>query len=262
MKHLGITIWAESLKVRKSRVFWISFMFFVFIAFMMGLMMFIQEHPELIEKLGLIGTKASMLNLGGSNWQSYFSLLIEILAGVGLIGFGFVTTWVFGREYTDHTLKDILALPVSRSSIVISKIIVVIAWSILLSAVFLVFSVLFGRMAGLSQWSTGYFAAFLYKYTMVTLLSILLCTPVAFFTCYSRGLLLPVGIIILTMIMANFSGLVGLGPYFPWSIPGLFGVYSTASGEHLNLVSYVILVMTSLAGFGGTLAWWQYADHK
>ncbi|HYW94614.1 MAG TPA: ABC transporter permease, partial [Bacteroidales bacterium] len=170
--------------------------------------------------------------------------------------------WVFGREYTDHTLKDILALPVSRSSIVISKIIVVIAWSILLSAVFLVFSVLFGRMAGLSQWSTGYFAAFLYKYTMVTLLSILLCTPVAFFTCYSRGLLLPVGIIILTMIMANFSGLVGLGPYFPWSIPGLFGVYSTASGEHLNLVSYVILVMTSLAGFGGTLAWWQYADHK
>ena len=231
-------------------------------AFMMGLMMFIQKHPELIKKLGLIGTKASMLNLGESDWQNYFGLLIEILAGVGLIGFGFVTAWVFGREYSDRTLKDILALPVSRSSIVISKLIVIVVWSLLLSAVFLVSSILFGRMAGLSQWSSDFFADFLFTYTIVTLLSILLCTPVAFFTCYSGGLLLPIGIIILTMIMANFSGLVGLGPYFPWSIPGLFGVSSVSGGDHLNLTSYFILFLTSLAGLFGTLAWWRYADQK
>ncbi len=134
MKKLAVSLWAESLKVRKSRVFWISLVFFIFIAFMMGLMMYIQKHPELSEKLGLIGTKASILDLGENDWQSYFGLLIEILAGVGLIGFGFVTAWVFGREYTDHTLKDILAMPVSRTSIVISKLIVVVVWSLLLSA--------------------------------------------------------------------------------------------------------------------------------
>ena len=53
------------------------------------------------------------------------------------------------------------------------------------------------------------------------------------------------------MIMANFSGLVGFGPYFPWSIPGLFGVSSVSGGgDHLLPVSYFILFLTSLSGLG------------
>ena len=52
MKSLQVTFWAESLKVRKSKVFWISIGFFVFVAFMMGLIMFIQKHPEVSQKLG------------------------------------------------------------------------------------------------------------------------------------------------------------------------------------------------------------------
>jgi len=47
---------------------------------------------------------------------------------VGLIGFAFVTGWVFGREYSDRTVKDLLALPTPRLSIVLSKFIVVAIW--------------------------------------------------------------------------------------------------------------------------------------
>ena len=97
--------------------------FFVFVSFMMGLIICIQIHPEISQKLGLIGTKASLLRFGEPNWKNYLALLLQGISAIGLIGFGFITSWVFGREYTENTLKDILALPVSRSTIVSLKII-------------------------------------------------------------------------------------------------------------------------------------------
>ena len=262
MKTLCVTLWAESLKIRKSKVFWLSMVFFVFVSFMMGLVMFVQKHPEITEKIGLIGTKANMLRFGEPNWQNYFILLLQGISAIGLIGSGFVTSWVFGREYSENTLKDILALPVSRSSIVISKIIVSIIWSIILALVFMLGSVFFGYISGISGMTGEVFSQFVSKFTMISLLTILLCTPVAFFASFSKGFLLPIGIIILTMIMANFSGLVGLGPYFPWSIPGLLSVPVVAGGADLRMASYIILFLTSIIGFAGTLAWWRYADQK
>ncbi|MFC2086751.1 ABC transporter permease [Bacteroidota bacterium] len=262
MKSISVTFWAESLKVRKSKVFWLSIVFFVFISFMMGLIMFVQKHPEIAQKFGMIGTKASMLRFGEPNWQNYLALLTQGIGGIGLVGYGFITSWVFGREYTDNTIKDILALPVSRSSIVISKIIIVILWSILLAGIFLAFALVFGHLAGITGWTGEVFSQFVYKYVMTSLLTILLCTPIAFFASYSGGFLLPIGVIILTMIMANFAGLVGLGPYFPWAIPELFCSPSGTEDIQLNILSYIIFFSTSISGLIGTLAWWRFADQK
>ena len=262
MKSIAVTLWAESLKVRKSKVFWISILFFVFISFMMGLIMLIQKHPEISQKLGLIGTKASLMRFGEPNWQNFLALLLQGIGAIGLIGFGFITSWVFGREYSENTLKDLLALPVSRSSIVISKLLVTALWSILLACIYVIFSVLFGYLSGISGWSGEIFSQFFYKCTIVTLLTILLCTTTSFFTSFSGGILLPIGIIILTMMMANFSGLLGLGPYFPWAIPGLLCSPPGTAGIHPGITSYIILFTTSILGLIGTLAWWRFADQK
>ncbi len=262
MKSIWVTFWAESLKVRKSKVFWLSVVFFLFVSFMMGLIMFVQKHPEIAQKIGMIGTKAAMLRFGEPDWQNYLTLINQGIAGIGLVGYGFITCWIFGYEYSDHTIKDILALPVSRASIVLSKLIVVILWSILLTCIYFAFGLLFGHLAGISGWSGEIFSQFLYKFSMVSLLTILLCTPVAFFASFSGGFLLPIGIIILTMIMANFTGLVGLGPYFPWAIPGLFAAPPGTEEVQLTSISYMILFLTSILGLAGTLAWWRFADHK
>ena len=258
MKSIGVTLWTEGLKVRKSIVLWLTMVFFVFVAFMMGLITFVQMHPEIAEKLGLIGTKANLLKFGEPNWQNYFILIKQGISGVGLIGFGFITCWVFGREYSDKTIKDLLALPVSRSSVVLSKLIIVFVWSILLSCIFFAFSLLFGYMSGVQGWTKEIFSSFASIFSQICLLSILLSTPIAFLASYSRGFLLPIGFMILTMMMANFTGLVGLGPYFPWAIPGMLSV----PGGHLEVASYSILIGTCILGLGGTLAWWQFADQK
>ncbi len=262
MKGLSATFITECMKLRKSKILWITFLFFIFIPMMMGLMFYIQMHPELIDKLGIIGTKANLLNLGKAEWTSFLSFLTQGMAGIGLIGFGFVTSWVFGREFSDRTMKDILALPVLRSSIVFSKFIVVAIWCVLLVIVYFIFSLVFGNVIGISGWSSKIISQYTYTYTMTSLLTILLCPPVAFFASYSRGYLLPMAFVILTMTLANFTGILGLGPYFPWAIPGLFGAPAGQGGMQLTLASYIILFSTSVLGLFGTLAWWRFADHK
>ena len=97
---------------------------------------------------------------------------------------------------------------------------------------------------------------------MTSFLTILLCPPVAFFACYGRGYLLPMSFIIITLLIANFTGLLGWGPYFPWAIPSLLAVPAGTEGMHLFSASYIILSVTSLAGFLGTWAWWRCADQK
>ena len=130
MKSLRAALFAEILKLRRSGIFWITVIMFIVIPLMMGLMMFVAKNPDIAKKLGLIGTKSAIF--AGTGWVAFFNLLIQSIATVGLIGFGFVTSWLFGREYTDRTLKDIAALPISRSSIVIAKFIVVFLWCSLL----------------------------------------------------------------------------------------------------------------------------------
>jgi ABC-2 type transport system permease protein len=258
MKGILATLWAESLKIRKSKILWLTILAFLFIPMMMGLLMFVAKNPELSSKLGIMGTKASMF--GKADWFAYFGLLAQSIAGIGLMGFGFVTSWVFGREYSDRTVKDILALPVSRSFIVLSKFIVVVIWCVLLSFIFFAFGLIIGGIIHISGWSSEIAFQFAYKYTITSLFTILLCTPVAFFASYGRGYLPPMGFVIITLVTANFIGIIGLGPYFPWAIPGLYSVGAGTEGVQLGIVSYIILFFTSVLGLISTFAWWRYAD--
>ena len=262
MKSILATFVTECIKLRHSRIFWITIVFFSFIPLMMALMFFIQKHPEISAKLGIIGAKANMVRFGNADWAAFWGFLIQGMAAIGLIGFGFVTSWVFGREYSDRTLKDIFALPVLRSSIVLSKFIVVILWCLVLAFVYFISGIVYGKIIDFPGWSKDIINQCAYIFTITSLLTILLCFPVAFFASYGRGYLLPMGFVIVTMLMANFTGLLGWGPYFPWAIPGLFGMPAGTEGTQLSVASYIILFLTSILGFVGTVTWWRFADQK
>jgi len=70
--------------------------------------------------------------------------------------------------------------------------------------------------------------------------------------------LLPIGMAVLTLMMANFVAIAGWGEYFPWAVPGLY-----AQGKSsLPPVSYWIVLLTNLAGLVATYLWWKYADQN
>ena len=114
MSKLNKALWVEILKVKKSKIFWITITAFSFITIVIALMMFILKNPELARNTGLLGEKAQII--GEASWPSYFEILSQIIAMGGLVGYGFIASWMFGREFSDQTIEDILSLPTSRAT--------------------------------------------------------------------------------------------------------------------------------------------------
>lgn len=258
MKTLNAALWAEYKKVYKSKILWATIFLFVFIPLMMGLMIYIVRHPEISEKLGLLAAKASLFSK--ADWPAFFGILNQSIASIGLIGFGFVTSWVFGRENMERTIKDILALPVSRSEIVFAKFVIIIAWCLLLTMVLFVIGLSVGKLLNLEGWCLCMLKPAFFKFFTTSLMTILLCSPVAYFATYSRGLVLPLGFVIITLITAQFVAIMGLGAFFPWAIPGVYTVSETAEGMQLYTSSYVVLILTFLIGYAATVYRWRHAD--
>lgn len=262
MKELQAALWVEILKVQRTKIFSISIYFFVFIGIMMGMLIFLSMHPEIANRSSTISMKTSFL--GGSDWNAFYDLLIQIILTIGVIGSGIITSWVFGREFSDRAIKDLLALPVRRSTIVASKLIVLLGWSIILSLVILAAALLTGLVSGLSGWITSEFLTFLKLYLICALLNILLITPVAFVASAGRGYMLPISFVILILILTQllFVGLPGLAFWFPWALPALFSGVAGEAVPSPGFFSYFLYIITVVAGLLGTMAWWRYADHK
>jgi ABC-2 type transport system permease protein len=260
MKGLSAALWSESLKVRRSKVFPVTILFFAFIAVMMGLLMFVARHPELAGRSATISAKAS--RIGNADWPNFLGLLVQTILALGPIGFGIVTSWVFGREYSDRVIKDILALPVPRSSIVIAKLVVVVVWNILLSLTLFVLALATGWVVHIPGWSSALAWHALLTFSISALLTMLLCPPVALIASASRGYLLPIGFVILLLIITQLTGMgmPGVMPYFPWAIPALCSGAVGSALPRPGLVSYLILILTAILGLLGTVAWWKYAD--
>ena len=262
MKRLQAALWVEFLKVRRTKILPVSFFFFMFIGVMMGMLLFLSMHPELASRSSTISMKTSFL--GGSDWNAFYDLLIQIILTVGVIGFGFITSWSFGREFSDRAIKDLLALPVSRSTLVISKFLVLFIWSILLGITVLLAAIGTGLLVQIPGWNPAALYPFIGKYMVCVFLNTLIITPVALVASIGRGYMLPISFVILILIVTQllFVGLPGLTFWFPWAIPAL---YSRVAGEAIpapGIISYLLFLLTILAGLFGTLFWWRYADHK
>ena len=178
MKGLAASLWAECRKVRNSTILTITLVFFAFIGLMLGLMMFVVHHPELAGRSATLSAKTSML--GNGDWSSFLNLLIQVILALGPIGFGMVTSWVFGREYADRVIKDLFALPVSRITIVISKFMIILIWCVLLSLTLFISGLLIGLAINIPGWSAMTVQSSFIIFFKSSILTVMLCTPVAF----------------------------------------------------------------------------------
>lgn len=64
-----------------------------------------------------------------------------------------VDVWVFGREYSDRTMKDLLALPTPRWAIIAAKFSVVVVWCAALAAMMYALGFAVGAAVDIPQWS-------------------------------------------------------------------------------------------------------------
>ena len=260
MSSFSSAVWAEVLKLRRSRVPLFSAIGFSIAPLVGGLFMIILKDPAKAQSMGLISAKAQ-LTVGVAEWATLFNLLAQATAVGGMIIFSVFTAWVFGREFSDHTAKELLALPTSREVIVGAKFVVVALWTLLLTLLCYGLGLFVGRLVGIPGGSAGLFRSASVDILGTGILTILLLPFVAFFASAGKGYLPSFGWTILTVALAQIIIITGWGDWFPWSIPALFsGAVGPRAGV-LGWYSYPILLAAGLAGVAATFYWWRNADH-
>lgn len=252
---------AERLKIRHTGITWGSFIAFAIAPLMGGVFMLMMQNPEAMEKAGILSAKVEAMGFS-ADWASYFLILNQAMGVGGILIFGFVASWVFGREYSDGTAKDLLALPSSRSSILNAKFVIYVLWCMALAFINLMLTILIALLFQLPLSSSSEVYSQLYNYLLTSILTIVLGTPIALFALWGKGYLMPLAFVALTLVFAQIIAATGFGNYFPWAVPGIFSGISQEYKAQLNFWSFFAVGATGVVGYLAALLYWNLIDHE
>jgi len=258
MNNLSDMLWIELRKAIRSKMPLWTALGSIFLPLGIAFLIFVAKHPEISQKLGLVSAKANLIAYSATDWPTYMTVYGEMIAAGGIILFILIISWIFGREFADRTLKDMLAVPVQRASIILAKFIVAAIWSAAMTVVIFIAGLVMGVVLKLPGGSVGVIFQGAALVMVCACLVFVADTPFAFFASAGRGYLLPLGVAILTMMMINLAIILGWGEYFPWAVPVIY-----AQGKSpLTPLSFWILFLTGLLGLVGTYLWWKYKDQS
>lgn len=260
MNSFIAALWAEALKTFRSKVLLLTSLGFSLLAFVDGFFMIIMKDPEKAQKIGLIGAKARIL-AEKADWPSFWMILTQGSAVAEIFLFAVVASWIFGREFSDRTAKDLLALPTTRDKIISAKFVMIVLWGFALIFFVYLLSLGTGFAVGIPDWSDHLAWKTLIQVLAIAGMNLALMTPVAFMASAGRGYLPPLGWTILTIFLAQIIAAIGWGAWFPWSIPAVFSGEAGSNVGSIGIHSVIVILVTSLAGLVGTYIWWYRADH-
>lgn len=236
MKLLSF-IYCESLKVIRSKIFWVVIVAFAIMPAMFGIVSSLQPVQL--------------------SWASYLDELLGTSTALLVIGFAFTSCWTFGREYTDNTITEVLVKPVSKFYIVIAKFIVISLWDCLLSLFMFAVMLLVGHMVGLGALPMALLLHKLLIFLLASACITIVSTISAFIANITKGYLAPIGHAFLLVIISNIISQAGLAAVFPWTIPSIL-----VTGGQLSLLSIAIVLWTGVIGFMGTVLWWRFTEQS
>ena len=249
----------EFLKLRRSKVTWLSLAALSLGPLAVALFMWIVRAPGRARQLGLLGSKADLAGISAT-WPSYFSMLAMIVGMGGLLLLAFIVAFIFAREYVEGTAKNLLALPVGRHWIVLAKLAVAAVWWAALVVAVVVETLLIGSAMALPGFSWTIAGGGVRDVVVVAAVVFMLAPVVAWIATLARGYLAPLGFALAMLVLAQVFGKTGWGPWFPWSIVASFVGSVGGRVPPVASESLVVVLLAFLAGIAATIAQLRYAD--
>ena len=219
----------EFLKLKRSKIFLLSIMGAILPPLLMFIATFAFDETQSFEML------FSTVNM-------YMSALFAVLL------FAIIISYLFGREYNEHTLKTMLTIPISRGKFLMAKYFMFFAWILILTVVTSLSTVIFGFAAGLGGFTMKIFAEGFVQLLFGNVLLFLTFSPFVFLSLFITNMVpAMVGGASLTLVNLLIYG-QSWAPYVPWVCP-----YLIASGEIAEYsagigVSYGVILATFAIG--------------
>jgi ABC-2 type transport system permease protein len=259
MNTFRAAFWAETLKARRSKISVLTAFGFLLLPLFAGLLMIILKDPARARAMGLISVKAQ-LTAGVADWPTFFGILTQGAAIAGAVLMAIITAWVFGREFSDRTAKELLALPTPRAAIVGAKFVLTGLWALALSLLVFAAGLGIGAIVNIPGWSVELELASFQSFLIITVLTWMLMPFVALIASAGRGYLPPLSWAFLTVALAQIAAVLGWGDWFPWSVPALFSGVAGPRADQLGAHSFVLVALAFIVGITATVRWWQSAD--
>ncbi|WP_314503683.1 ABC transporter permease [uncultured Microbacterium sp.] len=225
-------IWAETVKLNASTVGRVGFVAIVVgVGILSGAMLLAASSgdAQLLAKLGPAAT---------GDWSGFLLAAAQITSAGGLLGFGVVLSWMFGREFGDGTITGLFALPVRRSTIALAKLIVYAGWAVAASLALAGMLLVVGLVAGLGPVMLQDWAA-LGRQVLLGVMTAAIAVPVAWASTLGRSVLAGVSIAISLVVVAQISVLAGVGGWMPLASPALWAISAGAAATPLQLLLVV-----------------------
>ncbi|WP_304094549.1 ABC transporter permease, partial [Methanobrevibacter ruminantium] len=151
----------EFLKLKRSKIFLLSILMAALPSILMFIATFAFDETQSFDAL------FSTVNM-------YMSALFAILL------FSIIISYLFGREYNEHTLKTMLTIPISRGKFLVSKYVMFLIWILILTVVTSLSTLAFGFAAGLTGFTLQLFINSFAELLFANILLFLTFSPFVF----------------------------------------------------------------------------------
>lgn len=245
-------VYCEFLKLKRSKIVWFSILGVLATPFLM-LVEALQthfQHPEQIFTLTEI----------------YDSSLLYVMLLMNLMVYVAIAAYLFSREYTEHTLKTILPIPISRINYISAKFIMLFIWTIMLTFLtwfaITILMLVYHYMFGLVGFSIFIVGKWLFKFLMGSCLMFATISPFAYIAERTKGFVVPV-IISAVVVMGSIAvSNQDFGALYPWT-SSLFLINGKIQSTGYPIVLALgIIALISLVGFFATYMYFYKEDLK
>ena len=231
----------EFLKLKRSKIFLLSLMGAILPPFLMFIAVTAFGEGNTFE---LLFTNVNM----------YMSAMFAVLL------FAIIISYLFGREYNEHTLKTMLTIPISRGKFLISKYIMFLVWIVILTVVTSISTLIFGFAAGLEGFSINLFAESFAQLLYANVLLFLTFSPFVFISLFITNMVpAMVGGATLTLVNLMVHG-QNWAPFVPWVCPYLIASGEIAEYSASITVSYGIILATFAIGLAVSYIYFTKTD--
>lgn len=177
-----------------------------------------------------------------TNVNMYMSSLFAVLL------FAIIISYLFGREYNEHTLKTMLTIPISRGKFLASKYLMFLVWIVILTVVTSISTLVFGFAAGLEGFSLKLFIDSFAQLLFANVLLFLTFSPFVFVSLFITNMVpAMVGGATLTLVNLMIHG-QNWAPLVPWICPYLIASGEIAEYATSITVSYGVILATFAIG--------------
>ncbi|WP_285848727.1 ABC transporter permease [Paenibacillus sp. MER TA 81-3] len=238
-------VYTELLKLKRAKMFMVS---------LIG-----AAAAPLMVFIGYLDYKAKKPDMPVLFSEAFSQTNLYVLLLIGTLLYGVITAYLFNREYVEDTLKNMLTIPVSKMSLIASKLVLLFIWILVLTLVAWGLTFILGWIGQYEGLNAAVLLQSLKQFLIGGSLLFLLSTPTIFVTFLFKNY---VPTIIFTAVITMGNVALANREYkalYPWSAVHVIADNGFVP-EYPPLYSYAAIIATAIIGLIATIVYFKKAD--